>query len=142
MDDVAMANKRVSTARLLIEKRGEMAYVHGLNRTQEENVVLVLTFTGNERLEEEDGRFVTRPRVHFAVRVAAFLRQFVPRLRLGQQLGDGALRQAQHEFGEQALADVVHRQELADTSRDGQSVQRLAGVALHRRAEHLLQTGL
>lgn len=54
-------------------------------------VFSVLTFLGDERLEEVDGVVVGGPSVHLAVRVAAFLRQFVPTLWLGQELRDGAL---------------------------------------------------
>lgn len=54
-------------------------------------VFSVLTFLGDEGLEEVDGVVVGGPSVHLAVRVTAFLRQFIPTLWLGQELRDGAL---------------------------------------------------
>ena len=79
--------------------------------------------------------------MHLAVRIAALLRQLVPGFWLGQQLGDGALRQSEHELGEESLADVVHGEELADASRNGQRVEGLTRVAFHGGAQHLLEAG-
>lgn len=116
-----------------------------LNKTREKSQMILFffpTFAWNERLEEQNGGFVAGPGVHFAVGIAAFLRQLVPGLGLGEELGDGALREAEDELGEESLADVVHGEELADAARNSQRVQGLAGVALHRGAQHLLETGL
>lgn len=77
--------------------------------------------------------------MHLPVTVPPLLRQLVPRLRLRQQLGDGALRQAQYVLGEQPLPNVVDREQLADASRDVQRVQILRGVLVHVVAQHLLQ---
>ncbi len=67
-----------------------------------------LTFAWNERLEEQNGGFVTGPGVHFAVGIASFLRQFVPGFGFGEELGNGSLRQAENELCKKSLADVVH----------------------------------
>jgi len=56
---------------------------------------------------------VANPLVHAAVRVTALLGQLVPVLRLGQQLADGALRQAEHVAREQSLTDVVGAEDFA-----------------------------
>jgi len=58
-----------------------------------------LTFLGYQRFEQHDGIIVTGPGVHFAVAISSLLRQLVPRLGFAQQLGNGALRQAQYVFG-------------------------------------------
>jgi len=51
-----------------------------------------LALPGDERLEEHDSLFIVGPGVHFAVRVPAFLSQFLPAFGLGQEFTDSALR--------------------------------------------------
>jgi len=50
---------------------------------------------------------IVEPHVHSQIGLAAFDAQRVPRLRLGQELAHGALRQVEHCFAEQLLTDVV-----------------------------------
>lgn len=80
--------------------------------------------------------------MHLAVGVAALLRQLVPGLGLGQQLGHRALRQPQNVLGEQSLSDVVHGQQLADPPADVQRVQVGVRVFVDVVAQHLLQPRL
>lgn len=80
--------------------------------------------------------------MHLPVRVAALLRELVPRLGLGQQLRHRALGQAQHVLREQPLPDVVHRQQLAHAPADVQRVEVGVGVFVHVVAQHLLQPRL
>jgi len=82
------------------------------------------TFLGRIRLERGDVASVANPLVHSSIRVATFLRQFVPVLRLRQQLADGALRQTEHVTREQPLPDVVAAQNLAHVLCNVGGVQR------------------
>ena len=52
------------------------------------------------------------PGVHLPVAIPSLLGELVPGLGLGEELGDGALAQAQHVLGEQSLPDVVDREKL------------------------------
>ena len=76
-----------------------------------------LPLPGDERLEEHDGLLVVGPGVHLPVRVPPLLCQLVPGLGLGEELADCPLGEAEHVLGKQALANVVHRQQLTDPGR-------------------------
>ena len=56
---------------------------------------------------------VPDPRVHLPVAVPSLLGELVPGLGFGEELADCSLAEAQHVLGEQALPDVVHRQQLS-----------------------------
>ena len=71
-----------------------------------------LPLPGDQGLEEHDRVVVVTPGVHLPVAVPALLGELVPGLGLGEELGDGALAQAQHVLGEQPLPDVVDREQL------------------------------
>lgn len=101
-----------------------------------------LTFFRDEAFEEHDGVLVACPAVHFPVAVASLFGQFVPGFGFGKELGDGALGETEDVFGEEALADVVDREELPDAPGDVEGVQVLAGVFVHVVAEHLLEARL
>ncbi len=50
---------------------------------------------------------VVGPGMHFAIGIASFFRELFPHFWLGQELRDGALRQAKDIFRKESLADVV-----------------------------------
>ena len=83
-------------------------------------------------LERQNAEMVAGPPVHSPVRLLALLGESVPRLGLGEQLADGALRQAEHVARKLALADVVRRQNVANASRHFDRVQRSFAVRLGR----------
>lgn len=58
------------------------------------------------------GVLVFEEDLHSDERLATLLREHVPRLGAGEQVGHGALRQAEHGFAEQPLADRVLAQLL------------------------------
>lgn len=66
------------------------------------------TFLRDQRLEHHDGSVVARPSVHLPVTVTPFFGELVPRFRLREQLGNCALGQPQHVFGEQSLSNIMH----------------------------------
>lgn len=70
----------------------------------------VLTFLGDQGLEQQYGVLVASPTVHLPVAIAPLLGQLVPRLGLAEQLAHRALTQPEHVLGEQPLTDIVYRQ--------------------------------
>lgn len=83
------------------------------------------TFFGRVGLQCPDVGVVACPGVHPSVGLPSLLRQLLPMLRLRQQLADGALGQTEDVPCEQALADVVSAEDLADALGHVRRVQRL-----------------
>ena len=59
-----------------------------------------------------DGRLVLQKDLHPDERLPALLSEHVPGLRPRQQVGHGALGEAQHRLSEQSLADAVLAEQL------------------------------
>ena len=85
----------------------------------------IRTFLGADGFQVKHIVFVAQPRVHFAVRLASFLCQFIPVLGLGEKLADRTLAQTQHVLCKQALTDVMRAQHLADPGTDFSRIEYL-----------------
>ncbi len=87
-----------------------------------------VAFAWTDLFKLVDALFRARPRVHFAVGLAAFLGQLVPVFGLGQELAHRALRQAEYVLGEHTLTDVVHAEQIAHFLRYVGRVYGIIGV--------------